>query len=275
MRLKYTDKRLNSMTQEKVKILDNVNIKGRYYKLSFRSPWPVKSIKAGQFAEVRVSDGIEPLLRKPLSFHSVKNGTVELLYEVIGRGTGLLSGRKRGERLDIIGPLGNGFSTIHHPPSTAHILVAGGIGAAPLLMLAQKLPRAETAILLGARTKSMLLCEKEFEKLCGMVLISTDDGTCGRRGFVTELLSARLAVAGLKPAPAKTHHAIYACGPRAMLESTAAVAFRYGVGCQVLLEEYMACGTGACRGCAVATRGGYKMVCEDGPVFEASDIIWR
>lgn len=262
-----------SAFQEKVEILKNANVGDLYFKLVFESARFAKHAKPGQFMLIKAGAGLEPLLRKPLGFHSVKKGAIEVLYEKVGKGTEILSGKRPGEILDIIGPLGNGFE---YQDGGQPILVAGGIGIAPLVFLAQRLAysveriadRKKIHVIIGAKTKSCLLCEKEFKDLGCEIRVCTDDGSRCHKGFVTDLLNKELSAIRY-PLPA-----VYACGPKPMLRATAAVAKRYGVKCQVLLEEYMACGVGACLGCAVETREGYKMVCKDGPVFEASEIIW-
>jgi len=264
-----------------VKILDNAKVSGKYFKLSFSAPAVADDIKPGQFIEVKVSDAIQPLLRKPLSLHRVlnkgKKKAIEILYEVVGEGTEILSRKKQGEPLDIIGPLGNGFSW--EPGAGSRelaILVAGGIGVAPLMMLAEKLVNGQwsmvngnVVVLLGAKTKKQILCEQEFKKLGCKVKIATDDGSKGLEGFVTDLLESFLSTINYKPST------IYACGPKPMLKEIAYIAQKKKISCQLLLEEYMACGIGACLGCAVMTKNGYKMVCKDGPVFEAGELIWE
>ncbi|MBU3911814.1 MAG: hypothetical protein KKD90_04430, partial [Candidatus Omnitrophica bacterium] len=175
-------------------------------------------------------------------------------------------------------------STLHPPPST--LIVAGGIGVAPLVFLAEKLAEIRITVLLGAKTKKLILCEKEFKKLGAKVHITTDDGTRGCKGFVTDLfkkmLCAMPALSGVEGRYAPC--AVYACGPRVMLECIADMCVKKDVECEVSLEEKMACGIGACLGCAVRVKGEgsraedsyrYKLACKDGPVFKANKIIGR
>jgi len=193
---------------------------------------------------------------------------------VLGEGTEMLSRKKPGEDLDIIGPLGNGFEyrTAKHLP----ILVAGGMGIAPLIFLAEKLvelktkkAKRKTLVLLGARTKSQILCEKEFKNLGCEVRVATDDGSRGFKGKVTELLKKFLPLAiSNKPL------AIYACGPRPMLKEISQVSKKYKISAEISLEEHLACGIGACFGCVVKTKNGFQRVCKEGPVFNADKIIW-
>ncbi|MFH1848344.1 MAG: dihydroorotate dehydrogenase electron transfer subunit [Candidatus Omnitrophota bacterium] len=244
------------MYQIDCKILSNERVQGRYFKLRFSSPRMAKKAAPGQFMEIRVSDANDPLLRKPLGFHRVEGSAIEVLYEAVGKGTEILSKKCAGEKINIIGPLGNGF-TLKKPA----VFIAGGIGAAPLLFAAQRIKGAKA--LIGGKDKETLLCQKEFMALgCG-VEVATESGERGKKGFVTSLMDKL---------PKKAN--LYACGPKAMLREVSRIAQKEKLSCQLLLEEYMACGIGACLGCAVMTKDGYKMVCKDGPVFEAGDIVW-
>ena len=265
------------MLQVRVKILYNKKIKGNYFHLLFRAPKIAKEPTPGQFLMVKVNDAYEPLLRRPLSIHRLKGTNIELLYEVVGRATEVLSHRKPGEYLDVIGPLGNGFDyRTSYSVHRTSILIAGGMGVAPLVFLAEKLKRRstkdevrKTIVLIGARTKNEILCEREFQELGCEMKISTDDGSRGFKGKVTGLLRKILPLAiSNKPL------AIYACGPRPMLREISRISKEYNIAAQVSLEEHMACGFGACLGCAVNTKDGFKRVCKEGPVFDADEIIW-
>ncbi len=247
----------------KVKIIQNKNIKGKYFHCVLDAPLLGKRAKPGQFIEIKVTDGLEPLLRRPISIHRVDRGKVELLYEVVGVGSEKLAGRKSGEMLDIIGPLGNGFSL------KAAILVAGGMGTAPLLFLAEKLSKPPI-VLIGAKTKDHIHCESEFKKLGCEVKISTDDGSSGFHGKVTDLL-----VDILRFERCKREFAICSCGPKAMLKRISEISEEFDCPAEISLEEHMACGIGACLGCVVQTDAGFKRVCKDGPVFDATEIIWE
>jgi len=252
------------------RIISNKEVSQKFYKMRLKSAYLAKTAEPGQFVEVRCSDSRDPLLRRPFGVHRISAGGIEILYEVVGKGTEILSRRKAGSILDIIGPLGNGFDT---GPMKAAILVAGGIGVAPLVALAEKLATGKKncmRIILGARTRSHILCEKEFKSIGCSVKIATEDGTKGRKGLATDLLKEALSAREPRP------NAIYACGPTGMLKAVAAMAKACRVPCQVSLEEHMACGVGVCLGCPVKVRpdGGYKMVCKDGPVFDAEEIVW-
>jgi len=284
------------MKQVIAKITKNEKIGPGFYRMRIESSYLAKNSKPGQFVEVRCAEDVEPLLRRPLGIHRVIQGGVELLYEVVGKGTELLSRKKADEALDLIGPLGNGFD-IPRGSGTA-ILVAGGNGVAPLLALAEELAyrkAGETHVLIGGKTKSHVLCEKEFTKLGCMVLVSTDDGSKGHKGLVTDMLreiviaipptfnsrrekqsqKSRLLRRRFTP-PHNDVTTIYACGPTGMLKAVSEMARSKRIPCQVSLEERMACGVGVCLGCPVKVRplNGYKMACKDGPVFNAEEIEW-
>ncbi len=265
------------MLQVRVKILYNKKIKGNYFYLVLRAPKIAKESLPGQFLNIKVNDTYEPLLRRPVSIHIVKGANIELLYEVVGKATEILSRRKTGEYLDVIGPLGNGFnyplSAIRYPLS---VLVAGGMGIAPLIFLAEKLlkPRvsrhkSEVVVLIGAKTKDQILCEKELKNLGCEVKIATDDGSKGFKGKVTDLLKNILRVTSYE-----LRVTIYACGPKPMLKEIAKISKKHTIPAQLSLEEHMACGIGACLGCVVNTKEGFKRVCKEGPVFDGDGIIW-
>jgi dihydroorotate dehydrogenase electron transfer subunit len=271
------------MKQLKVKISENVKIASGVYRMRILSSYLAGSGKPGQFVEVRCSDRNDPLLRRPFSCHRIFTLGIELLYKVVGNGTEALACKKRGDTLDIIGPLGNGFDikrTSNNERRTT-ILVAGGIGVAPLLALAEQLAhsaKGKIYVLIGAKTKSHLLCEKEFKKVGAEISTATEDGSKGNKGFVTGLLTDFL-----RNTNDERRTTIYACGPNAMLKEVARLAAINKVPCQVSLEERMACGVGVCLGCPVKvkthnaqriTHYEYKMVCRDGPVFDASQIAW-
>lgn len=263
------------MRTVQAKIISNKEVSGGFYHMRLESSYLALASRPGQFIEVRCNRQTDPLLRRPLGVHRITADGIDILYHVIGKGTTLLARKRAGEELDVLGPLGNGFTL-----QAAAIIVAGGIGAAPMVALAEALsgllskrPRAKrekTIVVIGARTKTHIVCEKEFIA-CGCdVRIATEDGSRGVKGFATTVLED--ALRRLKKVPQAT---IYACGPTAMLRAVAVLAKRYGIACQVSLEERMACGVGVCLGCAVKMRNGeYKMVCKDGPVFNAEEIAW-
>ncbi|MCX5686510.1 MAG: dihydroorotate dehydrogenase electron transfer subunit [Candidatus Omnitrophica bacterium] len=251
-------------------ISENEKIAQSFYKMRVESLYLARNSKPGQFIEVQCSDGIEPLLRRPLGVHRILKNGIDLLYEVVGKGTAMLSEKKAGEEIDLIGPLGNGFML-----NEKTILVAGGIGIAPLLALAEQLAyskKQKIHVFIGAKTKEHIICAEDFKKIGCDVSVSTEDGSRGYKGLVTNLLNKLFDDETIKPSNDTT---IYACGPVGMLKTVARIAKTNQIPCQVSLEERMACGVGVCLGCPVKVKGGeYKMVCKDGPVFNAEEIAW-
>ena len=258
--------------QIKAKITSNKRFKDNYWHLEFESGVIAGGALPGQFVNIKVGDDVEPLLRRPLSIHWIEGSRVRFFYEAVGIGTQILSGRRPGELLDVIGPLGNGFSVPGKAKGTGPklpIVVAGGMGGAPLLFLAKKIRSSKPLVLIGARTKSKVLCAQEFKALGNAVKIATDDGSAGFKGRVTELLSQVL-----REAKTEGGFSLYACGPRPMLKAVSKIACDNNIDSQLSLEEHMACGIGACLGCVVATKSGYKRVCKDGPVFSGKELTW-
>jgi len=260
--------------QGQAKIIGKQKIGKDYFSLRLACAPVAAAAVPGQFVQVRVADGDEPLLRRPFGVHRVKGKTFDLLCEVVGEGSRLLSQKKVGEYLDVIGPLGKGFDfdeRTRERESGRTIIIAGGMGVAPLLFLADKLTTYDlllTTVLIGAETKQEILCEKEFQSLGSDVKIATDDGSRGFRGKVTDLLKNLLTTYNLRLTT------IYACGPRPMLKEIAMISARQKIPAQISLEEHLSCGIGACLGCAVKTKTGYQRVCKEGPVFNADEIIW-
>ncbi len=228
---------------------------------------PLAGAVPGQFIMVRVTDTRAPLLRRPFGVHSVDGDVVSILFETVGTATGLLSRACRGDELGIIGPLGSGFS-FSRVATRRPVLVAGGMGVAPLYFLAQRLTKRHgrsPLVLIGSRDKASVLREKDFRALGCEVKISTDDGSKGFHGYVTRLLEKTLAPGD----------EIFACGPKPMLRELCRMAAARRVPAQVSLEAHMSCGFGACLGCAVSTASGYARVCQEGPVFDAKELTWE
>lgn len=262
--------------QEKCRILSHKKVAPKHYHLILSSAYISSNSQPGQFVNVRCSEEFDPLLRRPLGVHAVspKHKTFELLYEVVGKGTELLSNYSVGQEIDILGPLGTGFEL--KKDKKIAILVAGGMGIAPLLALASKLhmsnDKLQINILIGAKTKDLVLCEKECKALTDQVIVATDDGSYGKKGLVPDVL---LDILENK---LETHNldttTIYSCGPKAMLKAVSEIAFQKKIDCQVSMEAYMACGIGTCLGCVTKTKSGLKRVCKEGPVFDSKEIIW-
>ncbi len=253
---------------ESGRILKNSPVNPDSFEMILEVPKIARTAKPGQFVMVSCAKtGRSPLLRRPLSIHDVNRESITLLYRVVGHGTEVLADMTVGGFVSVLGPLGHGFEITN---SSHHCLVGGGIGIAPLLLLAREIgrvhPQAEITVLAGARNSQELLALEKFQEKCNVV-ISTDDGSEGHHGFVTELLGAMKA----------TDLSVYTCGPTPMMKGVAVIAKEKGWDCQVSLESHMACGVGACLGCAVDRSSilespDYVHVCKDGPVFKAEEI---
>lgn len=240
--------------------------------ISFTAPpGLVTSARPGHFVEIlcRSDESFDPLLRRPYSIYAADIGNAELtiLVRPYGRGSRWLCNQPVGSSLDVLGPLGNQFQIASK--STNLLMVAGGVGAAPLVMLASEAVRDGLSVtyLMGAMTADGLLASR---LLPGQVeyVVATDDGSRGRRGFVTDLVPEYLRWADQ----------VFSCGPEAMFRSLRGVvlANRFGKHppVQVSVERTMACGVGACLGCVVETRSGMKASCVDGPVFDMDQVVW-
>ncbi len=241
---------------------------GDIFRLTLAAPDLAALARPGQFVMVACGPGRDPLLRRPFSVHSCHaDGSIRLLFKVVGRGTRLLAAVQAGEELSLLGPLGRAFRP---PPETGELcLIGGGIGSAPLFFLAQWLLEQGRVplVLLGAGTAAELaVLQRDFHELGCAVHLSTDDGSLGHHGRVTELL----------PALSGTIAKVYACGPMPMMAAVARFC-EARLACEVSLETHMACGLGACLGCAVPIPGrndAYRHVCRQGPVFDALEVVW-
>lgn len=238
-------------------------VAGDIYVLTFQSEELVQAIKPGQFVNIRVQDSYVPFLRRPFSAYKVEQDCVKIIFNVIGIGTRILSSKRRGDVIDVLGPLGRAYN-VEGDYETA-ILVAGGMGVAPLPMITDAIFGKKNIItLLGAKTKSLLI-----DTYLQNVHIATDDGSKGFRGTVIELLSQEL-LTNRFPRPK-----IFACGPSQMLQSLTLLIETMKLPCEVSIESIMACGIGICQGCPVELINGedkYALVCKDGPVFDISTI---
>jgi dihydroorotate dehydrogenase electron transfer subunit len=241
---------------------------GEYFRLRLRPATPFEA-RPGQFVMVKVTDGIDPLLRRPFSIHRVLPGVAgdfEVLFRAVGAGTRLLARAHVGDRVDVLAPLGRGYRLEGQRP----LLVGGGVGVAPLLFLAEAFLALGTRpkLLLGGRRDRDILCHEDFSCLAVPFALATEDGSVGEAGLVTSLLERELDGEA-------EGTSVFACGPMPMLAAVANVCGRRGVSCQVSLEAHMACGVGACLGCVVpGTRSPYLRVCKEGPVLDADEVLW-
>jgi dihydroorotate dehydrogenase electron transfer subunit len=257
----------------KAEILANKKAAPDHCVMDLKAPYLAAKAKPGQFINVRVRDtGTDPLLRIPLGIHRTLGGGkgVSLLYKVVGMGTEILAKREKGEELDILGPLGNGFDTSRLRKKDVALVAAGGHVIAPLYFLAGHLRAkgVKVVFFIGACEKKHVLLVRELEKLKAEVHVATEDGSRGTKGYDTAPLERYLKRYTMHDA----RRTIFACGPRPMIRALRDVSSKHRISAQVSIDEYMACGIGACRGCAVDTEEGVKLVCKDGPVFDINTL---
>ncbi len=247
-------------------VKENKQLNNQYFLLILGSPDELPEMYPGQFVEVRVDNSPETFLRRPISINFVdyKRNELWLLIQIIGEGTRKLSTCKQGDLLNLLLPLGNSY-TIPTNEDSKLLLVGGGVGIAPLLYLGSKLKEKGIIcdFLLGGRSKYNLLQLEEFSNF-GNVFTTTEDGTYGEKGFVTNhsILTN------------KKYDLIYSCGPTPMMKAVAAYAKSKNTECEVSLENTMACGFGACLCCVTDSVDGHVCVCTEGPVFNTSKLKW-
>lgn len=287
------------MIQMNSNIVINEQISQDCWRIVLEAPPIASKVEPGQFINVKIGVANGPLFRRPFSvFRRVKlrGGTlgIELIYKVVGRGTHLMTELRKGDVLDVIGPLGRGFEW--RRDKRAHVLLGGGIGSSTLFMLGGEISKGtkeygiQLHILLGAETQKTLILEKEFSALNGEVLVSTDDGTYGYHGLITEMLKSYI-----NDGKIPSDCAIYACGPESMFKALVPICRQHGIPAQISIERHMMCGIGACLTCVckvdkksvlkhrdlksfhiqfVPDRDfGYALVCKDGPVFDMDEVI--
>jgi len=250
-------------------VVENQQVATDIFRIIFTAAIPAAP---GQFLMLRAGEGLDPLLRRPFSLHgAAADGTWAVLYRVVGKGSAWLSRRRPGEKISVLGPLGNGF-TLSHPGRDRRIcLVGGGMGVAPLPFLAEKLLAAgnqHVSVFLGFRSRADMVCVDQLKKLSGCsVELATDDGSAGHHGLVTDLLDR----ASLR------QPFLHVCGPLPMMRAVAGLAAARGWPGEASLETMMACGMSACLGCAIPKKNnqGYWHACKDGPVLDMESIAWQ
>lgn len=234
------------------------------FRLWFKASQISEAACPGQF--IMVHCGNDTVLRRPLSVHRIQNGSMAMLFQVRGKGTEWLSKQKSGDNLDIFGPMGKGFTLLKQ--SRNILLVAGGIGIAPLYYLAETAIKKGCAVtlLIGAATSKQLYPINQLP--AGVkIMLATDDGSAGHKGMVTDLI----------PRYVSSADQVFACGPLPMLKYMAENMKKLGLAgkkVQISLEMRMGCGVGVCYGCTIRTKSGLKQVCKDGPVFDLDEVIW-
>jgi dihydroorotate dehydrogenase electron transfer subunit len=265
-----------NMAQETATILWNQRINPGYGRIGLACGFHYVDARPGQFVTLRFPDQRTPLLRRPFSIHRLigrraEFSGIEILYKIVGKFTQALSQIKQGDRIDLVGPLGRGFTISENYHKVAFI--AGGIGVAPLVFLSEYLSdlgiRLDTsAAFIGGRSQTDILCKSAFKDLNINLFTVTEDGSEGEAGLVVAPLSRWLKT--------KRPDMIYACGPMPMLKAVIAISRLEKLPCEVSIETIMACGMGACLGCAIQTNQDfkkYKHVCMDGPVFDSAELV--
>lgn len=244
-----------------IEITENKKIANDIYLLSFDCEYIANNFKPGNFVNILVENGsVYPLLRRPFGICFVDNKTIYIGYKVVGIGTRLLSQKKKGQKLNILAPLGNSFPLFY---SLKSVIIGGGVGIFPLLGLACELKKKNNTVdvFLGFKDKDSVFFIDEFKKVADNVYISTDDGSLGQKGNIIDYFK-NLNI---------KYDVVYSCGPKPMLKALQDLNIQK---CYISLEEKMACGIGACLCCSIKGKGEKKVlhVCSDGPVFNIMEV---
>ncbi len=261
---------------ERTRVVGREQLAESVFSLAFEAPSIAGAARPGQFVELRPAAGQVQFLRIPLAVWraDADTGAVEVCFQVVGQGTARLSQVEPGELVDVAGPLGNGWrlEQAAAPEGSRMLLVCGGMGAVPLTMLAHELAEEGHAVdvVMGAASSDLLVCRDAIaaavEASGGTMRITTDDGSEGAHGFVTQESDVLIA--------SGAYAQVFVCGPHPMMGNVVKPALAHGVAAQVSMERLMACGVGACLSCVLQTTGGLRRVCADGPVFDAAEVVW-
>lgn len=259
-------------------VVEKLAFPGRHYLLAIEVPEIAEKILPGQFvmAGEATTDTIpSPLLKRALAVYSLRElggrkSIITLLLKIVGGGTRQLASLEPGDPVSLIGPLGNGFD-LSAARGRANFLLAGGIGIASFYLLAEQLTKSgeEVHLVFGGRSASNLVGLEDFQQLQIPVFVTTEDGSLGFKGLITDGL--RQYLKGL----ARERLMFFTCGPNSMMQAVSAMARRLNIPCQLSVEARMACGFGVCLGCSVKTISSYRLTCRQGPVFDANEIVWE
>ena len=261
------------MLEQTVTIVANERDTDQYFRLVLHAPQITPLIQPGQFAHVRILPLKDALLRRPFSIFQVAGDTFSILYKTVGQGTDVLSRMRAGEELSVIAPLGHGFPV---PPAGGEIplLVAGGYGMAAMFLLGQRSPQ-KGIVFVGGRRRADILCEKDFATIGWEVRATTEDGSHGEKGLVTQPLLAEIQNSRFKI----QNYKLFACGPTPMLRAVAKIAEDFNLPAELSMDEHMCCGVGTCLACVIKVKAGdgweYQRTCTEGPVFDARKILWE
>ena len=246
------------------KILANEAINANVKRMVIEAPQIAEAAQPGQFVHVKKPDSVN-FLRRPFSIADAdrENGTITLIYRIVGKGTAEYAAMKVGEAFSILGPIGNGFALKDGRP----LLIGGGVGIAPLIYLSRQLKDKKPILLIGGKNKDEVFWEKYLQEFADKIYITTDDGSVGFKGFTVQLLPQILAENNIEH--------IYTCGPNIMMEGVAKLAHKHDIDCQVSLEKRMACGIGVCLGCTFEGKltGKRRKLCTEGPVFASKEVF--
>ena len=280
------------MLEQTVQIVSNERDTDSYFRLGLRAPQIAPLIQPGQFAHIRILPLKDALLRRPFSIFQVTGDTFSILYKTVGKGTDALSRMRAGEELSIIAPLGHGF-TLPQAGGEIPLLIAGGYGMAAMFLLAQRSPQ-KGIVFVGGRRRVDILCEEEFAALGWDVRVTTEDGSRGEKGLVTQPLLAELRSSRGNEAQTKksetsqslltsaaTHRKLklFACGPTPMLKAVGKIAEDFNLPAELSMDEHMCCGLGVCLTCVIPVKTSdgweYQRTCTEGPVFDSRQIVWE
>jgi dihydroorotate dehydrogenase electron transfer subunit len=255
------------MKDIETKILQNEQVNTLWYLLKVK--YSLKLLP-GQFVNVKLNDQIDPFLRRPISVHDwdASKKELSLLYKVVGKGTKYLSGQPKGANLKILGPLGNTFDLKGLNKDQKVALIGGGIGIAPLLYLGKALAGKGVKFdtYTGYKNKAEVYISPQLKKLSKKVIIATDNGSAGQKGFITDVFQKSIAK--------NKYDLVFVCGPEIMMKKAVQVCKPAKIDIQVSMESIMGCGIGACMCCVTESLHGYKKVCSDGPVFKPEELGW-
>ena len=257
------------------RVLSNKTIIPDHKVLVCETPGIAALAQPGHFVNALTAERFDPLLRKPFSIYTVdrERGQISLLYSIVGAVTQGMARKRPGETLDIVGPLGGRLFQPDTRPGATHIMVGGGYGVPPLVFLSRELQNAQTnprlMFIIGARRKDLLLCQAELTAAGVDARATTEDGSHGTQGRVTNVLEPLLRERAGQPVT------VYCCGPTPMMRAVGEMCVSLGVGCQLSVEVAMPCGIGVCMGCVLDLADGRRVrCCVDGPVFQASEVKW-
>ena len=258
------------MVEQTVQIVANERDTDLYFLLVAHAPQIAPLVRPGQFAHIRIQPMKDALLRRPFSIYQTEGETFSILYKAVGKGTEVLSRMKPGDELSALGPLGHGF-TVPQPGGETPLLVAGGYGMAAMYLLAQRSPQ-KGIVFVGGRRRVDILCEEEFRALGWDVRVTTEDGSHGEKGLVTQPLIAELR-------RSTNSRKLFACGPTPMLKAVGKIAQEFDVPAELSMDEHMCCGVGVCLTCVIPVKAGdgweYQRTCTEGPVFDSRNVVWE